>query len=169
MRFEDSYIGRLRRLAGSATLIVPGFRALIFDKDGALLVMRRADTGLWGLHGGSMELGESAAQMIEREVREETSLRAGGFDIFGLASQPDLETHVYPNGDRIHNFARLAAIHHWTSHHCTGTPTALDGEATDFRFVTKVEDIPSVQRVEQEMRCVAPYREYVCTGSFQLL
>jgi ADP-ribose pyrophosphatase YjhB (NUDIX family) len=164
MRFEDSYIGQLRPLVGSRTLIVPGFRALIFDKTDAFLVMRRADTGLWGLPSGSMELGESAAHMIEREVQEETGLHIASSIIYGIASEPGSETHVYPNGHRIQNFSILAAVHDWV-----GTPVAIDGEAVDLRFVGDIEEIPTDSRVEQEMRCVAAYQQYIQTGMFQLL
>jgi ADP-ribose pyrophosphatase YjhB (NUDIX family) len=56
-----------------------GTDAIIFDARQRVLLMRRSDDGLWGLPGGWAEVGETARQAIEREVKEETGLtvRAG--------------------------------------------------------------------------------------------
>ncbi|MCV2488633.1 NUDIX domain-containing protein [Geodermatophilus sp. YIM 151500] len=61
---------------------VPCVGAVVHDRQGRLLLIRRAhepSRGLWSLPGGRVEAGESAAQAVEREVREETGLevRAG--------------------------------------------------------------------------------------------
>lgn len=55
--------------------------ALVF-RDGRLLVVERGKPpaeGIWALPGGSVELGETLAQAVEREVLEETGVvvRAG--------------------------------------------------------------------------------------------
>ena len=47
--------------------------------DGAVLLVRRAkppSEGLWAIPGGSVELGETLAQAAERELFEETGVRA---------------------------------------------------------------------------------------------
>jgi ADP-ribose pyrophosphatase len=51
-------------------------------KDGGVLLVRRAKPpafGEWAIPGGSVELGETLKQAVEREVREETGItvRAG--------------------------------------------------------------------------------------------
>jgi len=46
-------------------------RAAVFQEDRVLLVRERAD-GLWTLPGGWAEVGQSAAESIEREVQEES-------------------------------------------------------------------------------------------------
>jgi len=46
-------------------------RAAVFDDNRLLLVRERAD-GYWSLPGGWAEVGQSAAESIEREVREES-------------------------------------------------------------------------------------------------
>jgi ADP-ribose pyrophosphatase YjhB (NUDIX family) len=51
-----------------------GAGAAIFDAAGRLLLARRPDSGLWALPVGFCEVGESAAETIAREVREETGL-----------------------------------------------------------------------------------------------
>ena len=48
-------------------------------RDGAVLLVRRAkppSEGLWAIPGGSVELGETLQQAAERELLEETSVRA---------------------------------------------------------------------------------------------
>ncbi|MGA2131344.1 MAG: NUDIX hydrolase [Bryobacteraceae bacterium] len=53
-----------------------GVGALIFDGDAILLVERAKEPlrGYWSLPGGVLETGETLAQGIIREVREETGL-----------------------------------------------------------------------------------------------
>ena len=56
--------------------------AVVHDETGRLLLIRRGHAphaGSWSLPGGRVEPGESVAQAVEREVREETGLavRAG--------------------------------------------------------------------------------------------
>lgn len=48
-------------------------------RDGAVLLVRRAkppSEGLWAIPGGSVELGETLQQAAERELYEETGVRA---------------------------------------------------------------------------------------------
>lgn len=52
--------------------------AAIIDAEGRLLLIRRADNGLWALPGGALEVGETPAQGAVREALEES----------GVASQP---------------------------------------------------------------------------------
>lgn len=44
----------------------------VFDPDGRLLFVRRADDGLWALPGGACDVGETPAASAAREVWEET-------------------------------------------------------------------------------------------------
>ncbi len=52
----------------------PSVAAIIRNGDGHVLLPRRSANGLWGLPGGSVEIGESVSVAIVREVREETGL-----------------------------------------------------------------------------------------------
>jgi ADP-ribose pyrophosphatase YjhB (NUDIX family) len=57
--------------------VVPCVGAVVHDAAGRLLLIRRGHEpgrGLWSLPGGRVEPGESAAEAVQREVREETGL-----------------------------------------------------------------------------------------------
>ena len=47
----------------------------VVDKEGRILLIRRADERLWGLAKGTVEPGESLQETAVREVREETGLQ----------------------------------------------------------------------------------------------
>lgn len=54
--------------------VVAGAAAVI-DKDGNILLMRRADNHLWSMPAGQMEVGETPAEAVVRETLEETGVR----------------------------------------------------------------------------------------------
>lgn len=62
--------------APPANSLIPAASAIVTDKRGRILLHRRRDNDLWGLPGGTMEIGESIAETIAREIKEET-----GFDV----------------------------------------------------------------------------------------
>ncbi|MCC6337448.1 MAG: NUDIX hydrolase, partial [Myxococcales bacterium] len=76
---------------------VVGLVALARVPDGRLVLIRRGDTGGWGLPGGTLEWGETLRQSLERELLEEAGvelLEAG--ELLGVYSAPwrDLRFHA---------------------------------------------------------------------------
>lgn len=49
-------------------------KAVVFDPDGATLVLRDASDGSWEFPGGRIDRGEGPMEAIDRELREETGL-----------------------------------------------------------------------------------------------
>jgi ADP-ribose pyrophosphatase YjhB (NUDIX family) len=80
----------------------PSVSAVIFDRRGRLLLQQRSDGGQWGLPGGSVEIGESVADAVVREVLEETGLTVRPRRIIGVYSDPALQVVRYPDGNVWH-------------------------------------------------------------------
>jgi 8-oxo-dGTP pyrophosphatase MutT (NUDIX family) len=80
----------------------PSVSAIIFDGRGRLLLQQRSDGGQWGLPGGSVEIGESVAAAVVREVLEETGLTVRPRRIIGVYSDPALQVVRYPDGNVWH-------------------------------------------------------------------
>jgi ADP-ribose pyrophosphatase YjhB (NUDIX family) len=84
--------------APPANNLVPAASAVVVDDHGRILLHRRTDNGLWSIPGGAMEPGESIADTVVREVREETGFDVVPERIVGVYSNP---RHVvtYPDGE----------------------------------------------------------------------
>jgi ADP-ribose pyrophosphatase YjhB (NUDIX family) len=73
-------VGRLDYIddpdAPTANSVVPSVVAIVQDDQGRVLLIHKTDNDLWALPGGGHEIGESIADTVVREVKEET-----GFDV----------------------------------------------------------------------------------------
>jgi ADP-ribose pyrophosphatase YjhB (NUDIX family) len=58
--------------------------AAIFDEQGRLLLIKRADNGKWALPGGALEVGETPVQGVLREALEETGLACEARALIGV-------------------------------------------------------------------------------------
>lgn len=96
------YINRLRQRIGHTPLLVVGAAVLVVDDQDRLLLMKRSDSGCWGLPGGVAEPGEVVENTAKRETLEETGLHIRSMDFFGVFSGPELY-YKYPNGDEVYN------------------------------------------------------------------
>ena len=76
------YILELRKQVGHRPLIMTCAGVLLLNEKRELLLQKRADNGLWGYPGGSMELGDSFEDCARREVQEETGLICGNLEHF---------------------------------------------------------------------------------------
>ena len=106
----------------------PSVSAVIFDRRGRLLLQQRSDGGQWGLPGGSVEIGESLADAVRREVHEETGLDVTVRRLIGVYSDPALQVVRYPTGHVWHYVS--------TCFECrvtSGTLTTCD-ETLDLRY-----------------------------------
>lgn len=71
--------------------VVPCVGAVIKDGCGRLLLIRRGHEpgkGLWSVPGGRVEAGESDAEALVREVREETGLIVAPGRLIGSVRRP---------------------------------------------------------------------------------
>jgi 8-oxo-dGTP pyrophosphatase MutT (NUDIX family) len=71
--------------------VLPAAFAVVRDRWGQVLLVRRADDLNWELPGGRIDVGESAVQAVVREVAEEAGL---GIVVTGLAGVYSDPSHV---------------------------------------------------------------------------
>ncbi len=97
------YIKEMRKLIGHAPLMLCACGCLIFNEKGQVLLQRRSDDNLWGVPGGSMDLGETIYDTIIREIKEETNLEIdkANLKIFNIYSGEE-QHHIYPNNDEVY-------------------------------------------------------------------
>jgi ADP-ribose pyrophosphatase YjhB (NUDIX family) len=112
-----------------------GCSAVLFNKTReTVLLTRRADNGQWCLPGGMIDPGESVSEGCEREVFEETGLRARVARLTGVYSNPNRLT-VYPDGNRAHVIVLVFEVEQ------VGGELGLSDETTDARFFPVVEAV----------------------------
>lgn len=96
------YILQLRQYIGHRPVLMVGAAILMLDEYNRLLLMKRSDSGCWGLPGGATEPGEVVEDAAKRETFEEVNLGVGEMSLFGVFSGPELY-YKYPNGDEVYN------------------------------------------------------------------
>lgn len=57
--------------------------AVVF-RDGRILLIKREDNGLWAMPGGATEVGETWAESVERELREEAGVQGTATKLLGV-------------------------------------------------------------------------------------
>lgn len=80
-----------------------GVAGIIIKESSSVLLMKRADNGLWGIPSGHVEPGETVEQAIIREIEEETGLVVKVSKMIGVYSDPSSQTFIYPDG-RVSHF-----------------------------------------------------------------
>jgi ADP-ribose pyrophosphatase YjhB (NUDIX family) len=113
MKWEESYIGKLRTVIGNQKLIVPSVRAIIEDHDGKVLFIERLGEGKWSMPAGAIELNESIYECLVREVKEET-----GLDVISAKAIAVYSNQKYGTknkfGDEYQLFEFLFLVDEWT-------------------------------------------------------
>jgi ADP-ribose pyrophosphatase YjhB (NUDIX family) len=136
-----------------ANSLVPGGSAVVVDEHGRVLLQRRADSGNWALPGGAMEIGETLAQCVIREVREETGLDIEITGLLGIYTDPQ---HViaYADGEVRQEFNVTY------SGRVVGGALAVSDESTDVRFIDpgELDRIPIHDTVRLRLRHHAEHR-----------
>ena len=106
------YILQLRQFIGHRPILMVGATTLVLDDQNRLLLMRRSDTGCWGIPGGATEPGEVVENAARRETLEETNLEIGEMSLFGVFSGPEFY-FKYPNGDEVYNVTIVYLSRDW--------------------------------------------------------
>jgi len=106
------YILQLREYIGHRPILMVGAAVFVLDKQDRLLMMKRSDSGLWGIPGGATEPGEVVEEAARRETFEETNLKIIEMSLFGVFSGPEFY-YKYPNGDEVYNVTVMYLSRDW--------------------------------------------------------
>jgi ADP-ribose pyrophosphatase YjhB (NUDIX family) len=84
--------------APKANSVVPSVVAAVQDDHGRVLLIHKTDNDLWALPGGGHEIGESIADTVVREVKEETGYDVEVTGIVGTYTNPG-HVMAYDDGE----------------------------------------------------------------------
>lgn len=107
-----------------------GVEAGIFDSEGDILLMRRADDGKWCLPCGWVEPNESPAEATARETREETGLEVRPAEL--------IDAYHLPPGARFGPHGQIAILYLCETEGGT-LSLSHEGEALDY---WSIDDVP---------------------------
>ena len=71
-----------------ANSIVPSVTAIVPNERDELLLVHKTDNDLWALPGGGMDVGESMADTVVREVKDETGIDVEVTGVVGIYTNP---------------------------------------------------------------------------------
>jgi 8-oxo-dGTP pyrophosphatase MutT (NUDIX family) len=127
------YVRRLREHVGTDTLLIPSAAVVLRDQEGRVLLARDADSELWILIGGAIEIDETPEEAAVREAAEEVNVTIRIRRLLGVASGPECRVR-YPNGDKT---AYVVII--YEGEIIDGTPRPDDEEIIATRWVDPSE------------------------------
>ena len=132
------------RLANEFGHVTPkvGAGAAIFDDDGRVLLMERADGGDWCLPAGYTDPNESPTETAIRETREETGLEIEVIDLVGLYTRE-------PSNVDPHGFIGVLYLGD-----VQGGTLELSHEGDALRY-WRLSDVPSWRLDHQQLTCDA--------------
>jgi ADP-ribose pyrophosphatase YjhB (NUDIX family) len=114
--------------APKANSLVPSVTAIVPDQDGAILMVHKTDNDLWALPGGGMDVGESMADAVVREVKEETGIDVEVTGLVGIYSNPN-HVMAYDDGEVRHQCSICFTTR------MLGGQLATSSETKEVRFV----------------------------------
>jgi mutator protein MutT len=91
--------------------------AAVIDDDGQILLIRRADNGLWAMPGGAIEVGETPAEGVVREALEETGVRCRPTALVGVFDSR------FCGATSSHQLCMFVFLCEPLEHEATGEPT----------------------------------------------
>jgi ADP-ribose pyrophosphatase YjhB (NUDIX family) len=112
--------------------LVVAASAIVTDEAGRILLHRRADNDLWALPGGATEFGESVANTVVREVREETGLEVEPQYVVAVYSDPK-HVFAYDDGEVRQEFSICVACS------ILGGSLRISDESKELRFFEPTE------------------------------
>lgn len=129
------YYRRLREKIGSDLIFNPAVVAVIRDAEGRVLFVQEVGSAAWGLPAGAIEMGETPAQAVIREVFEETGLQVVEEAVLGVFGGEAFRWQ-YPDGNQVEYLAIV-----FSCRVVGGSLRPVDGETQAFRYFAS-DDLP---------------------------
>jgi 8-oxo-dGTP pyrophosphatase MutT (NUDIX family) len=126
----SEYLKWIRNKVGTSPIFLNGAALIITNNQNQILLQKRFhDKNLWGVIGGSMDLGETFEETAKREAKEEINCEIKLEYLIGIYSKYHV---VCPNGDRGQAITALfkAAI-------IKGTPETDNVETFDLQYFSE--------------------------------
>lgn len=130
----STYYEELRRDIGTRRIFSPSVAAII--KRGDDILFQYPGGSYWSLPAGAVELGESPAQAVVREVYEETGLIVRPVALLGVFGGEAYRL-TYPDGNEVEYVATVFGCEV-----VSGELEAIDGESLDLRYFPSGERPP---------------------------
>lgn len=125
----STYYQELRGKIGTQRIFNPAVAAIIRNACGEILFQRPSrESEIWSLPAGAIELGETPADAVKREVYEETGLQVRPHQLVGVFGGESFR-YTYPDGNQVEYFVCVFA--------CvveSGTLDAVDGESAELAY-----------------------------------
>ncbi|GAB6926211.1 NUDIX domain-containing protein [Paenibacillus sp. JCM 10914] len=96
----SDYYRDLREKIGDQLIFMPSVAAIIRNEEDRILFCRKHNETLWGLVAGAIELGETPAEAMIREAKEETGLTVDPVGILGVYGGKE-KRYTYSNGHQV--------------------------------------------------------------------
>lgn len=119
------FILALREKIGHDPLWLMGCTAVV-ERDGEVLLVRRADSGAWTAITGIVDPGEEPARAAAREALEEANVVVEPIRLAAISVTPPV---TYENGD-VTQYLDV----NFRCRYVSGEPYPADGENTDVRW-----------------------------------
>lgn len=134
----SDYYKQLRQKIGTQLIFSPSVAAIIRNGEGEILFQRPSlSSDIWSLPAGAIELGETPADTVRREVYEETGLYVVPQKLLGVFGGENFR-FVYPDGNQseylIFVFECLTQ---------SGNLDAVDGESAELQYFP-VSSVPKL-------------------------
>lgn len=124
----SAYYKELREKVGTELIFSPSVAAIIRNQQGEILFVLDSSSNIWSLPAGAIELGETPAEAVVREVWEETGLKVSAKHLLGVFGGRDFRW-TYPDGNQVEYITIV-----FECEVNSGTLQAIDGETADFRY-----------------------------------
>lgn len=123
------YYRGIREKVGTMPIFNPSVAAIIRNGQGDILFQRpQGSVDVWSLPAGSIELGETPAMAVVREVYEETGLKVQPTSIRAVLGGAPFR-FTYPDGNQVEYVVIVFACQL-----LSGELRCLDGESEDLRY-----------------------------------